>query len=238
MQPTKQQTSTKRNNQAFTLIELLVVIAIIAILAAILFPVFAQARERARTISCLSNGRQIGLAVKMYIQDYDETYPIWHAYSKPGVNHLGIEQELAPYMKNTQVFRCPDDNGGPFQKTDVPGTNSYFAAYGSSYYFERRCFSLINGYSIANNTPTTRATNVVSEGQYEFVSDTVIMRDEMFPWFDPAKDSTNSWGYAGFYQNWHTQAATAIFADGHAKSLASAGQMKQLYKDPLGSVKY
>jgi prepilin-type N-terminal cleavage/methylation domain-containing protein len=62
-------------HRGFTLIELLVVIAIIAILAAILFPVFAQAREQARTVSCLSNTKQIGLSVKMYSQDYDEQFP-------------------------------------------------------------------------------------------------------------------------------------------------------------------
>src|ERR671916_3232132 len=72
---------TKRNG--FTLIELLVVIAIIAILAAILFPVFAQAREKARQASCLSNVKQIGLAAMMYVQDYDETYP-----GGPGVASL------------------------------------------------------------------------------------------------------------------------------------------------------
>ncbi len=68
-----------RKNQSshgFTLIELLVVIAIIAILAAILFPVFAQAREKARSISCLSNTKQLGLSVMMYVQDYDEMYPM------------------------------------------------------------------------------------------------------------------------------------------------------------------
>ncbi|MBC7807537.1 MAG: prepilin-type N-terminal cleavage/methylation domain-containing protein, partial [Akkermansiaceae bacterium] len=64
-----------RVKSGFTLIELLVVIAIIAILAAILFPVFAQAREKARQISCLSNQKQIGIAMMMYVQDYDETYP-------------------------------------------------------------------------------------------------------------------------------------------------------------------
>ena len=68
----------KHHRHGFTLIELLVVIAIIAILAAILFPVFAQAREKARAISCLSNMRQIGTALMMYVQDYDEVYPQEH----------------------------------------------------------------------------------------------------------------------------------------------------------------
>jgi len=95
--------STRRG---FTLIELLVVIAIIAILAAILFPVFAQAREKARAISCVSNMKQLSLSVLMYSQDYDELFP------------TGLQQDwwdntwyriVTPYVKNLQVFRCPSD---------------------------------------------------------------------------------------------------------------------------------
>src|SRR5512144_498244 len=80
--------------RGFTLIELLVVIAIIAILAAILFPVFAQAREKARQISCLSNIKQIGLGVLMYAQDYDETYPF--AWGQTGAWYESVD----PYIKN------------------------------------------------------------------------------------------------------------------------------------------
>jgi len=106
---------------AFTLIELLVVIAIIAILAAILFPVFAKAREKARTTSCTSNVRQIGLAVQMYVQDYDETFPGSLRSAGPNVvtNPLQYEffvdiwDQLAPYMKSTQLFRCPSDIYSP-----------------------------------------------------------------------------------------------------------------------------
>jgi len=115
---------------AFTLIELLVVIAIIAILAAILFPVFAQAREKARQISCLSNEKQIGLGLLQYNQDYDENMPL------PGFTHSGApggscgagpwtdcyswRTSILPYVKSTGVFKCPD-----FQISPQVNTSDY-----------------------------------------------------------------------------------------------------------------
>src|SRR5262249_571485 len=103
----------------FTLIELLVVIAIIAVLAAILFPVFAQAREKARQTTCLSNVKQQGNAVMMYAQDYDEMAPLFFAdhrvYEKsnpPGPTGVYYwYRVIMPYAKNIAVFRCPSASG-------------------------------------------------------------------------------------------------------------------------------
>lgn len=91
--------------KGFTLIELLVVIAIIAILATILFPVFARARENARRSSCMSNLKQMGLGMMMYVQDYDETYP--KEYTTVGSTNYFWVEVLNPYMKSYQVFMCP-----------------------------------------------------------------------------------------------------------------------------------
>lgn len=134
---------------AFTLIELLVVIAIIAILAAILFPVFAQAREAARKTACLSNMKQIGLAMGMYTQDYDETFPHcpWDGqafgggYDSPNPNYhtrMTWISQYTPYIKNKQVWVCPSDPnpkgrgtgyyappGGEDSIWGVPTPNSY-----------------------------------------------------------------------------------------------------------------
>lgn len=102
--------------KGFTLIELLVVIAIIAILAAILFPVFAKAREKARQTSCTNNAKQIGLAILQYIQDYDEKLPYGQVDSVPVTYTLrGLRtgaSVLDPYIKNTQVGECPSGRVG------------------------------------------------------------------------------------------------------------------------------
>src|SRR5438067_10891719 len=99
----------RTRSSGFTLIELLVVIAIIAILAAILFPVFAQARAKARGASCLSNTKQVAVSYMMYVQDYDEVSPNgrgggWEWWT-----------EMQPYMKSIEILYCPDRNdGGPY----------------------------------------------------------------------------------------------------------------------------
>jgi prepilin-type N-terminal cleavage/methylation domain-containing protein len=145
--------SVTPRQRGFTLIELLVVIAIIAILAAILFPVFARAREAARKTSCLSNLKQLGLAAQMYKQDYDEAYPdsratwfdgagVWPGPNYYGAEHLcryadrvyandgktlgGIGLIYNPYIKNVQIFRCPSDPGtrGWAEACGVPNTPS------------------------------------------------------------------------------------------------------------------
>ena len=110
----------RKSAQGFTLIELLVVIAIIAILAAILFPVFAQAREKARQASCLSNTKQVGLGILMYVQDFDEQFPSGRGV-KAGTNTaitpgVGWAGSTYSYTKNAQVLRCPDDPTAPIAR--------------------------------------------------------------------------------------------------------------------------
>jgi prepilin-type N-terminal cleavage/methylation domain-containing protein/prepilin-type processing-associated H-X9-DG protein len=114
--------------RGFTLIELLVVIAIIAILAAILFPVFAKAREKARQSSCLSNVKQLMIAVLSYVQDYDEGLPTSYNPFVPTTTDQWFEV-LLPYMKSTQIYKCPSAD-----KTWVTGYgwNCDYLGYGSS----------------------------------------------------------------------------------------------------------
>jgi prepilin-type N-terminal cleavage/methylation domain-containing protein/prepilin-type processing-associated H-X9-DG protein len=149
----------QHNAGGFTLIELLVVIAIIAILAAILFPVFAQAREQARAVTSLSNFRQVGLAVRMYVQDSDEVWPRFNEYNfvntrgqvirpfAPG--HIGLADDLQPYIKNGPVFHDPDDTLAGTQLTTAPGASQLTGAsseydyVGSSLRFHESDFSVV-----------------------------------------------------------------------------------------------
>jgi prepilin-type N-terminal cleavage/methylation domain-containing protein/prepilin-type processing-associated H-X9-DG protein len=219
----------------FTLIELLVVIAIIAILAAILFPVFAQAREKARETTCISNTKQIALALRMYVQDYDEVWPLCYLYdgeySPPDPKHRGVEVELFPYTKSNQVFHCPDDNGEPdlkdYSLPAIQNAASDYAAFGSSLQFDNCTLSRFAGPDLQSSTfsnsyPDT-VTAPVADAAFDRVAETRFAWDAQMPWFDPAVDKTNQYGYAYYFRLWHPRGGGVVFADGHSKFTASKG---------------
>jgi prepilin-type N-terminal cleavage/methylation domain-containing protein/prepilin-type processing-associated H-X9-DG protein len=155
--------------RAFTLIELLVVIAIIAILAAILFPVFAQAREKARQVTCINNLKQFNLALLQYAQDADECMPMAingklqvgpGAVSDSGgtLTEWGVHAQILPYVKSRGVFQCPDDSSLPAGTKVANGAYStknameYFNAYGTSYKFTKENFGIVDAPNFPNAT--------------------------------------------------------------------------------------
>ena len=142
--------NTSRAQSGFTLIELLVVIAIIAILASILFPVFAQAREKARQTTCASNQKQIGLAITMYAQDYDETLPPYSFgtgtagfFGYFGTDGARWADMIFPYVKSTAAYDCPDGN-------------VHLAKYAGGLYFDTQTYSY--GYSTPSLTTDPDST--------------------------------------------------------------------------------
>jgi prepilin-type N-terminal cleavage/methylation domain-containing protein/prepilin-type processing-associated H-X9-DG protein len=168
-------------NRAFTLIELLVVIAIIAILAAILFPVFAQAREKARQTACLSNLKQQGMAMMQYTQDYDETYP--HNSGTEAVNNypdfnrkgqvynfnIHWQQQIFPYHKSWGVYLCPSDAAPQVPKIDNPGVSGYRPPSESSYAINSLLMQFGQTSTMAGSLPESAlaspaSTYVISEG--------------------------------------------------------------------------
>ena len=186
--------------KGFTLIELLVVIAIIAILAAILFPVFARAREKARQTNCLSNERQIGLGIQMYAQDYDELLP--RAYYRLGTTEGYTPDEgdytwiaaVMPYVRNPQLFNCP---------SRLHYTHGY--AINNTYWA-----------SAAPNAPAGRAL-----AQVQLPSETAIVLEnlgsETNPWYswenqDAAPENPNS-----ALAKPHNEGLNVLMVDGSAK---------------------
>jgi len=206
---------THRVKRAFTLIELLVVIAIIAILAAILFPVFARARENARRASCQSNLKQIALGFMQYTQDYDEKLPLWFANldgsavssftttatnaGQPGYDE-GWAELLQPYLKSTQIFQCPSETTGP----GTAGSNTNYTDY------------MYNG-DISSYASGTGAG--LSMAAINYPSNTVLNADATSQWSGSIFGNNYAWGppYALSYYTRHLDGANISFVDGHVK---------------------
>jgi len=199
----------------FTLIELLVVIAIIAILAAILFPVFAQARERARSSSCLSNVNQLGKAILMYAQDYDARLPLcnyqWVGTNpNAGANTPTFALDLSqPYMKNEQILRCPSD-GSPYQRKY---SYAYMFRSGGSYYDASIPVFRHLGYSVPLEN-VKRPANMVLVMDWDYTNSQALNPL-------PGAVKFSDTGPAAR----HFEAANAVFMDGHAKPMKKAQMM-------------
>ncbi|MES2462115.1 MAG: DUF1559 domain-containing protein [Armatimonadota bacterium] len=160
-----------RKHGAFTLIELLVVIAIIAILAAILFPVFAQAREKARQTSCLSNEKQLGLAFMSYVQDYDETFP-GVAGIGAGAGQAGWASQIYPYVKSVGVYACPSDSL-------IEGDRKI--SYQMNYYIYVADYSVAS-FSGWSNPVVTDNTGGASLAQFTAPASTFVLYDVYDPY--------------------------------------------------------
>ena len=223
----------RSKQHAFTLIELLVVMAIIAILAAILFPVFAQARAAARKTSCLSNLKQLGNAGMMYTQDYDEKFP----GLRGGISGDPVTT-MQPYIKNWNVFFCPDRftiRGG------CPDPNNNFSkpsrcmGYGYNWGsgFGGALWTKTDGLVRRINGSTTfydgvSLAEVVAPSQTFFYGDTnddprqTLWRDVAPGVKSPSNPSTD-WGGNAYEAPRHTDGNCFVYCDGHAKWLKFIG---------------
>ena len=219
-----------KNYKGFTLIELLVVIAIIAILAAILFPVFARARENARRSSCSSNMKQIGLGILQYVQDYDERYPNSTTNNIPlpangtiaatNGNFVPWQFVIQPYMKSYQIFACPSNSRNTnFQQNTnnlVPisyqcrgvGATGNIADWGGS--------GPMNRAGVDGGGRSLAELN--NSAQTILVGENAGPRTEPDFWGVNDFSATDTPGFGNRFTN-HLGTSNYLFADGHVKSL-------------------
>lgn len=223
-----------RRAGGFTLIELLVVIAIIAILAAVLFPVFATAREKARQTTCASNLKQIGIAFHQYTQDYDETTP-YTPYTGVGTSTpcswgYPTGYVLDPYLKSGGVWRCPSDTTNSNYFVGVTsGTGGYSSgcgywklSYGYNFYFMERCRqTLASPAAIAAPVPlqmnelNTPALDGIFFGDWDTGGNSWILDwPGTFPRIEGSANAT-----AQAVQRGHNFGGNVLYADSHVKWL-------------------
>ncbi|MCC7491008.1 MAG: prepilin-type N-terminal cleavage/methylation domain-containing protein [Fimbriimonadaceae bacterium] len=198
-------TSSRRTG--FTLIELLVVIAIIATLAAILFPVFAKAREKARQTRCLSNLKQFSLSLLQYVQDYDETYPMNLYLASSGVTT--IYDLTGPYVRNTQLQECPSDA--------APNSSAVLSAlFGGAPMASQWRASFTPNLAVVEDGPgipgRTIPHAVTREASIEEPAVTALWGDAILPAGVPP-------GVTAPVQARHNLTADLSYCDGHAKAI-------------------
>lgn len=192
---------------AFTLIELLVVIAIIAILAAILFPVFARARENARRASCQSNLKQIGLGMQQYTQDYDERFL---TQDLPNGQHFGAL--LQPYLKSKQVFLCPSAAGSPILAT---GSVSADATIDHVWNYPLSATTQEFTGSYGMNTNVSQKVGGLSLAEIKSVATLGVFFDSTWP-IVTGINPTSNFGSSGDASR-HFDGLNICYADGHVK---------------------
>jgi len=198
-----------RSTRGFTLIELLVVIAIIAILAAILFPVFARAREKARQASCQSNLKQIGVGFMSYCQDYDERLipgALADAPASSGCTYMCWSRRVQPYVKNVQLLICPSDDSPT--TTTASGYYQNPKSYAANYTFH----PVGSSFALAQVLKPAEAVSVVDSCTgYPGIHDDDVWSSTYWP------DSCNA--SASRIGPWHNQQSNVLFQDGHVKSM-------------------
>jgi prepilin-type N-terminal cleavage/methylation domain-containing protein/prepilin-type processing-associated H-X9-DG protein len=212
-----------RTKAGFTPLELLVVIAIIAILAAILFPVFARARENARRASCSSNLKQIGLGLMQYTQDYDEALPM--VWWKEGETKYEWMDAVQPYIKSYQLFRCPSDSGNT-----NPQLNNEQSSYGANMGGWNEGSGSPKGPSISQPNSTTRLPAIASASTTVFALD-ASKYEHSTTWNDTRPANNGDANFLSINTNVsprtttggdverHLETLNVLWCDGHVKSM-------------------
>ncbi len=200
--------------RGFTLIELLVVIAIIAILAAILFPVFARARERARQTSCLNNVKQISLATMMYAQDFGEMLPqAGYWYPSHGENMMHWHRAIMPYLANEQILICPSSP----RRDSINHWNYGFVRQTTGYAGSLGAVELPDGSMTAGGSAPVSLAQIPRPSETAFVTDSQHWYTEVGFWNRTDSPFDEAGGAYYFVHGRHNDGANVGFLDGHAK---------------------